>query len=812
MTTIQPLTPALLCRRCDPDRFNFETTAELEDLAEIIGQTKAIEAMRFGIGIQREGYNLYVLGPHGTGKHSAIRQFLEQKAVTEPRPSDWCYVNNFDQCYRPRRLRLPAGQGIVLREDMAQLVEELRTILPAAFESDDYRARKQAIVDEFKERQEKAFDNLRQQARERGIALLHTPGGVAFAPLHDGEVIAPEQFHKLPQEEQARIETEAIALQEQLQAAVQQVPRWEKELRDRLRNLNQEITEFVLRPPLTELRQKYQQLPEVVEYLNAVQQDIIENVDDFLHPSEETAVAPVPGGPILHNLPGSPAFRRYQVNVLVDHSVAQGAPVVYEDHPTYQNLAGQVEHMMAQMGALITDFNLIKPGALHRANGGYLLLDAHKVLSQPFAWEQLKRALRSRQIRIESLGQLFGLVSTISLEPEPIPLDVKIVLLGERLLYYLLHQFDPDFAELFKVQVDFEEQMSRNPAHDLLYARLISTLARKEGLRHFDRSAVARVIEYSARLVGDAEKLSTRMQSIADLLREADYWAGQAGNTVVSEDDLQRAIDAQIARADRLRGRLQEEIQRDILLIDTQGEKVGQVNGLSVITLGNFSFGHPSRITARVRLGKGEVIDIEREVELGGPLHSKGVLILAGYLGGRYAPHRPLSLSASLVFEQSYSGIEGDSASSAELYALLSALAEAPIKQALAVTGSVNQHGQIQAIGGVNEKIEGFFDVCRARGLTGEQGVLIPAANLKHLMLRQDVVEAAAAGRFSIYPVKTIDEGIELLTGIAAGEREESGRFPEDSINGRVEARLVAFADQVRAFNAPPATAKEVQA
>jgi lon-related putative ATP-dependent protease len=490
------------------------------------------------------------------------------------------------------------------------------------------------------------------------------------------------------------------------------------------------------------------------------------------------------------------------VNVMVDHSATTGAPIVYEDHPTVQNLMGRVEHT-AQMGTLVTDFNLIKAGALHRANGGYLILEARKVLLQPFTWEELKRALRSQEIRLETLAQTLSLISTVSLEPEPIPLDVKVVLLGERLLYYTLAQFDPDFAELFKVAADFEDQMDRNADGHLLYARLIASLARKEQLRPFDRGAVARVIERSARLAGDAEKLTAHLRSIVDLLREADYWAGEAGHQVITADDVQQAIDAQIRRLDRVRERVQEEIQRGTILIDTEGATVGQVNGLSVLAVGQFAFGRPSRITARVRLGRGEVVDIEREVALGGPIHSKGVLILASYLGARYVPDRPLSLSASLVFEQSYSGVEGDSASSTELYALLSALAELPVKQGLAVTGSVNQYGQVQAIGGVNEKIEGFFDICRARGLTGEQGVLIPASNVKHLMLRHDVIDAVAAGQFQVYPVETIDQGIELLTGVPAGERDAQGAFPEGSVNQRVEARLVALSEKRLAFGVP---------
>ncbi|NOZ29506.1 MAG: AAA family ATPase [Chloroflexi bacterium] len=797
MAAVRELGPDALCRRCDPEQFPFETTDDIEDLHEIIGQPRAVEAVQFGIGMEREGYNIFALGPAGTGKYTLVRQALEQRAATEPVPFDWCYVNNFAQPYRPRVLRLPPGTGVKLRRDMEQLVEEVRTALSSAFESEEYRTRRQVIEEEFKERQEQAFNELRQRAQERGLALLRTPVGLVFAPLRDGEVLPPEEFQKLPEEERKRLEAEVEVMQEELQKIIHQMPRWEREMREKVRELDREITNFAVGHLIDELRKKYEELPDVVEYLNAVQQDVIENVRDFLRPEEPRQGAPI--GPVSHLMTGPPTLRRYQVNVLVDHSESKGAPVIYEDNPTYQNLVGRVEHM-AQMGALVTDFTLIKPGALHRANGGYLILDARKVLLQPYAWEALKRVLQSRQIRIESLGEMLSLVSTVSLEPEPIPLDVKVALLGDRLLYYLLSSLDPDFGELFKVAADFNEEFDRSDENQMLYARLIATLARKEGLRPFDRGAVARVIEHSSRLAGDAEKLSTRMRNICDLLREADYWAGRSGNGAVTAQDVQRAIDAQIYRSDRVREKLQEEILRGTILIDTEGERVGQVNGLSVIQLGNFAFGRPSRITARVRMGRGEVIDIEREVELGGPIHSKGVLILSGFLGARYAAERPLSLSASLVFEQSYSGVEGDSASLAELYALLSAIAEVPIKQSLAVTGSVNQHGQIQAIGGVNEKIEGFFDVCKGRGLTGEQGVLIPVSNVKHLMLRSDVVEAVAAGQFHIYPIETVDQGIELLTGIPAGERDEEGNYPEGTINYLVEKRLAELAEKQAAF------------
>jgi len=805
---MEPLSAQQLRQRCDPSQFDFETTAELEDLSEIVGQERAVDAILFGIGIQREGYNLFALGPSGTGKRTTIGQFLDQQAASEPIPSDWCYVNNFEQSHQPRALQLPSGQGVVLRQDMEQLVEELRTVVPTAFESEDYRTRKLEAEEEFKEQQEKVFGEIQQQAQERNIALIRTPVGLAFAPLRESEIISPDNFQELPEEERKQFEEDISRLQEQLQETMRQARQWEREARRKVKELDRQVMMLAVGHRIEELHEKYAELPDVVDYLNAVQQDVVENVDEFRESHKSEEVPKIMGVPLPRLLAGPPLFRRYRVNVLVDHSQSGGAPVIYEDHPTYNNLVGRIEHL-AQMGALMTDFNLIKPGALHRANGGYLILDARQLLLQPYAWDGLKRAIRSRKIRIEPLGQVLSLVSTVSLEPEPVPLDVKVILIGERMLYYLLHRLDPDFGELFKVEADFNEETVRTPESNLLYARLVATLVRREELRLFDRGAVARVIEQSARMAGDAEKLSVHLLSIVDMLREADYWAGVAGNGTVTAADVQHAIDAQIHRADRLRERVQEQIQRGMILIDTTGERVGQVNGLSVIALGNFAFGRPSRITARVRLGKGEVMDIEREVELGGPIHSKGVLILSAFLGARYATERPLSLSASLVFEQSYGGVEGDSASLAELCALLSALAEAPVKQSWAMTGSVNQHGEAQPIGGVNEKIEGFFDVCQARGLTGEQGVIIPTSNVQHLMLRHDVIEAVEAGQFHVYPVQTVDQAIELLTGILAGERDEEENFPEGSINQLAEARLIELAEKQRAFAAPPKEAGE---
>ena len=792
-----------LCRACDPGRFAFGTTDELEELALVMGQERAVDALRFGVGIGRDGYNLFAMGPPGLGRHTIVRRHLDQHVARLATSPDWCYVFNFDSPHKPGAVQMPAGQAAKFRQDMVRLVEDVRAGIPAAFETDEYRSRLQEIETELSERQDRAIGAIGERARGQGIALLRTPAGFGFVPRRGDEAMSPDEFHKLPEDEQKRLEQAITVLQQELELAIRDVPKWRREAQRKLRELNRQVTRSAVSGLIEELRVAWQALPQVVAYLNRVQQDMIDHAEAFRQPREGAeqlpfGIAPVP-------VEGGEAFlRRYRVNVLIEHVAASGAPVVYEDNPTHDNLVGRVEHI-AQMGALVTDFTLIKAGALHRANGGYLVLDALKVLMQPFAWEALKRALRSREVRTESLGQALALVSTVSLEPEPIPLDVKVVLIGPRLIYYLLHAYDPEFPELFKVAVDFEEDMARSNESDLLYARMIATLARSEKLRPLDRAAVARVIDHASRQASDSGKVSIFTRDLIDLLRESDYWAHGGGRVVVGAPDVEHAIDARVARADRVRRRLQEEVLRGTLLIDTAGERSGQVNGLAVTRLGDYSFGTPHRITARVRLGGGRVVDIERETELGGPIHSKGVLILSGFIAGRYATNRPLSLAASLVFEQSYAGVEGDSASSAELYALLSALADAPIRQSLAVTGSVNQHGEVQAIGGVNEKIEGFFDICEARGLTGAQGVLIPAANVKHLMLRRNVVEAVAAGRFHVYSVDTIDSGISILTGILAGERGPGGQFAPDTINGRVERRLAEFADRLRAAGSPRA-------
>ncbi len=793
----KPLPVSVLLTRCNPDQLPFETTADLPEPPGTLGQARAVEAIRFAVGIEREGYNLFAFGPPGLGKHASIQQLLEERARSRPTPPDWCYVHNFDDSRRPRALRLPAGHGGPFRDDMDRLIEELHGAIPATFQGDEFRGRKRLLEEKLKHRQEQAFAEIERDAKKKGVALVKTSMGLGLAPSRDGEVLPPEGIDRLPQAEQDRLKAEMETLQEQLQGVLSALPDWEREHRQGLKELQRELTTLAVGRLIDELRDRHADLPEVLAHLEAVQASVVENAEEFL-PAQQSPQDPAAS--LRRALGEAPSVRRYKVNLLVDHKASEGAPVVYVDHPTHTNLMGLIEHL-SHLGTLVTDFNLIKAGGLHRANGGYLVVDARRVLLQPYTWQELKRALRSHQIRIETLAQSLGATTTVSLEPEPIPLDVKIVMIGDRMLYYMLAQHDNDLRDLFKVAADFEERVDRTPEGERLYAQLIGKTARKLKLRPLDRSAVARLIEYGSRLAADAEKLSTEVEDLADVLSEADHYAGDGDRAVLSREDVQRAIDARIRRADRVRERILEEIRRGTILIDTDGAQTGQVNGLSVMQLGTLSFGRPNRITARVRLGTKGVLDIEREVALGGPLHSKGVLILSGFLGARYVAEHPLSLQASLVFEQSYGGIDGDSASAAELFALISALSEVPVRQCFAVTGSVNQHGQVQAIGGVNEKIEGFFDVCRARGFSDQQGVLIPASNVKHLMLREDVVAAVAEGRFRVIAIETVDQGIEVLTGQPAGERDAEGRFPEDSVNQKVEARLMRFAEKARDFH-----------
>jgi lon-related putative ATP-dependent protease len=793
MTAPLPLPPEKLYTACDPTRFTFATTSELRPLDEFVGQERAVSAVEFAMGMEREGYNLFAFGPEGTGKASLVTKFLESHAAEHPIPPDWVYVHNFAEPHKPKAIRMAPASGRTLADDMERLIEDLRAAIPQAFEDESYRARRQGIEDEFKEQGESSLEALQKEAAEQNVAIVRTPMGLAVAPLKDGEIVKPEEFGKLPDEEKQRYNEAMEAMQKKLQDALRQMPSLEKAHREQVRDLGRQVTEFVVGQLIAALHEKYESHPQVAAYLKDLHKDIVDNATDFLPQEQDPQqqVQALLGG---RDREGGDALRRYRVNVVVDncHRMAPdkyGAPVVREDNPTVPRLIGRVEHA-ARFGTLVTDFTMIKSGALHEANGGYLVLDARKLLLQPFAWEALKRALATKSIRIESPAELYGYPSTTTLEPEPIPLDVKVVLLGETEIYYLLSRQDPEFRKLFKVGADFDTVMTRDEVSALYYARLATTLAGREQVLPLTRTAVARVVEHGARLADDAHKLTTHMGSIADLMREADYFARKSNAETIDARHVQQAIDAQIYRSDRIRERMQEQIERDTIIINTEGTRIGEVNGLAVYQLDHFSFGKPTRISARVHPGKGGVIDIEREVALGGPLHAKGVFILAGYLSGKYAKDTPLALSANLVFEQSYGGVDGDSASSTELYALISAIANIPLKQSLAVTGSVDQNGRVQAIGGVNEKIEGFFDICKARGLTGEQGVLIPAANVKHLMLRQDVVEACKEGRFAIYPVKSIDEGIEILTGMPAGEADEHGEFPLGSVNRAVVSKL----------------------
>ena len=785
-----------LRRVVDAAALGFKTTSELEPISGLIGQDRALRAIEFGTNMKANDYNIFVLGPAASGKSTAARAFLTEKAASLPPPFDWVYAYNFENPNRPRALRIPSGRARMLEKGMVGAIDELRTVLPQTFEGEDYQTRRRSIESVFRSTQDEAFEALQRRAQAQNIAIMRTPTGFAMAPMHEGKVVKPEVFNGLPEDMRKGVEAKIEGLQKELEQILETVPKSDKQRRNRLADLNEEVANVAVIEALDDIKAGFADVPEVLAHLDATHKDLVRNVGSFLASNEEESQ--IVKQPI--DTSRDPRFRRYMVNVVVSNGEGQAhAPIVEELNPNYPNLIGRIDHI-AQMGTLMTDFLLIKPGALHRSNGGYLLIDARKLLMSPFAWEALKRALKAREIRIEQPSETAGIVSSQTLDPEPIPLDVKVVLTGDRELYYLLSQNDPDFQGLFKVQADFDDTIARSVENYRDYARVMASIVRSHGLKPIDAAGVALILEESARLASDRERLSIEIGRISDIVREADYWAGKAGHTTILREDVARAIDEQTQRSDRLRDRAQESIDREIVFIDTSGVKVGQINALSVMQLGNFAFGRPSRITARVRMGQGRVTDIEREVNLGGPLHSKGVMILWGYLAGRFAQDVPMALAATLVFEQSYGGVDGDSASSTELYALLSALSEVPIKQCFAVTGSVNQWGEVQPIGGANDKIEGFFDVCRARGLTGEQGVMIPSANVQHLMLREDVVKAVREGKFAIHPVGHIDEGIEILTGIKAGERGSDGQYEPGTINHLVEEKMRQFAERARAF------------
>jgi len=786
-------------RACDT--LSFETTATLPDLTEIIGQERAVSSVEFGMGIDSEGYNIFAVGPSGTGKTAMVYEFLKREAASLPAPDDWIYVYNFGKPSAPNAIRMPGGKARAFQKDVEKLVADLQAAITQAFEGEEYEKQGRTIAQQVGEQQEAKLSGLNEKAEAQGFTLVRTPAGLAVAPkTPEGETMSREAYEALPPEEQKRIDEGLEVLNEELQQLMRLVRKDERAGRDALRELDQKVTDFAARHLVDETCERWCDLPEMDDYLHSVLKDVVENADDFKK-SDDQAPVMFMGMPIPQRQKGEGAFQKYRINVVVDNSDLQGAPVVTETNPVLQNLVGQVEHQ-AQFGALFTDFTMIKAGALHKANGGFLVLDARDLLLQPYAWDALKRTLKTGEIRIEDITQQMGFATTASLDPEPIPFKAKIVLIGESFVYYLLYGQDPDFQELFKVKADFDSVVDRTPETEQLYARFIGRVAREHNLPPFTAGAVARVIEQTSRLVEDQRKMTTKFTDVRDVLTESSYWARKDcpdGETpVVDREHVQKAIDQRIYRSNQIEERVREMIADATVMIDTQGAVAGQINGLSVSSIGDYMFGRPSRITATHRLGDGEVLDIEREVELGGPIHSKGVLILAGYLGSRYASDKPLSLTARLVFEQSYSGVEGDSASSAELYALLSSLSGAPIQQRFAVTGSVNQRGQVQAIGGVNEKIEGFFAVCEALGLKGDETVLIPKSNVPNLMLGPTVREAIGAGRFHIIPVTTIDEGISLLTGLPAGKLGDDGTYPKGTVNRMVVDRLALLAEKAR--------------
>ena len=769
--------------RCEPESLEFETTAELADLPDGLEQARADEALRFGLAMQHPGYNVYVLGESGTGRHAIVNRLLAELAARGQVPLDLCYVYNFDDPQRPRLLSLPPGWGTQLRNDMQAFVRDLAPAIDAALDSETHDERIESLQEAHKAREEAALHELGEDCAKEGLALLKTPEGFVFAPTRDGETMSPEAFEELPEAERDAVEEKVGEWSDRLADLLEEFPGWRKALRESICRAERDALAPTFAHLSRDLRERYKDIDAVQEFLDAVQKDLLDSGIEWGSALDEEDEAEDNSG----------RFQRYQVKLLVDNAETKGAPIVYEDNPGFGNLIGRIEHLV-HMGNQVSNFQMIRAGALHRANGGYLILDAERLFAQPYAWDGLKRALRSGEIRIEPPAEAQGWSAPVTLEPQPVPCKVKVVLIGSREVFYLLNEHDSDFAELFKVAADFDDEMPRTPQNVRYYAHLLAMLGRNARLKPFRRDAVARLIEQGARYAEDAAKLSLYTRRVGDLMREADFHAREAGLEVVGREHVDWAIAARARRFGRYAERVLESIVEGSTLISTEGERAGQINALVVVELAGEQFGHPVRITATARLGDGEVVDIERETELGGAIHSKGVMILTAFLASRYARNRPLSVSASLVFEQSYGMVEGDSASLAELCALLSALADVPLKQSLAITGSVNQFGEAQVIGGVNEKIEGFFDLCAMRGLTGEQGVLIPAASVRHLMLREDVVESVRRGTFHIHTIETVDDAMTLLTGLEAGEPDAKGVLAKGTINHRVALALESMA------------------
>jgi len=771
-----------------------ETTEEMAPLTEIIGQERAVRALKFGLDIKERGFNIYVAGLPGTGRATAVKDFLEEVAKTKPVPHDWCYVNNFQNPYEPRAMKLPPGAGKVFQENMKSFVDEARRALPKAFESEDYAEKREATTKAIEAESQELFAQLNSKAQKEGFIIQSTPIGLLLIPVIEGRPMTDQELMALDSRTREEIQERRRRLQTEFRSAMRQLRDLGTRTNEEIKKLNREVALYTIGDLITDLMEKYKDFAGVTAYLEEVRGDILDNITQFIREPKAQQRLPF-SAPWMKELP----FRKYEVNVIVDNSGLKGAPVVVESNPTHQNLFGRIEKE-AQFGALTTDFTMIHGGSLHTANGGYLVLPVEELARNLFSYDGLKRALKDEKIVVEEPGERLGFIVTRGLKPEPIPLDTKVVIIGNPLLYQRLYVLDPEFSELFKVKADFDTTMDRIDQNLRQYAAFVCTLCQKENLKHLHRSALAKLIEYSSRLAGYQEKLSTRFAEIADIIREANFYADQENSSYITGDHVRKVIDEKVYRSKLIQEKIEEMIKRGLILIDTEGEAVGQVNGLSVIGLGDFSFGRPSRVTASIGLGREGVTDIEREAQLGGRIHTKGVMILGGYLAEKFSRDKPLSLSARLVFEQSYAGVEGDSASSTELYAILSALSGLPIKQSIAVTGSVNQKGDVQAIGGVNEKIEGFFEVCKAKGLTGQQGVVIPESNVQNLMLKEEVVEAARAGRFHIYAVKTIDEGIEILSGVKAGKRREDGTFEDGTVNDRVDKRLRQMAEKLREF------------
>jgi predicted ATP-dependent protease len=791
--------PEALRHRLDPASLPFATTAGVAPLTAPLGQPRAQLAIELALAAHGTGYNLYVAGRPGAGRESTVRDFVTQVAASRPVPPDWVYVHNFAEPHCPNAIRLPAGSGRQLARDMDELLEYAQREIPRAFESEDYERRRHAAIEELTTRRDTLVSDLQAFARSHEFAVDMTPTGIVSIPLLNGQPIPTGTFPQLAPEVREAIGCHGKEVQAQVAATLRQLRQLDKEAAARERQLQHEIVAFVTGPLFEEMKEQHGDQAEVLSFLDRVAQELPEHLDVFASPDK--AQAPLPFAELPRSQPEH--LSRFRVHVLIDHSQTTGAPVILERNPTLPNLVGHSGYR-AVFGAMLTDVQQIEPGALHRASGGFLLLHAQDLLANPLAWPALKRALLTGEVRIESPGEQLMILPRTPLRPEPIPLDLKVILIGSPVLYQLLYVLDEEFAELFAVRADFAPDMPWSEEGVGQYAAFVSGWVQKTGLKAFDRTAVARVVEYGARLRDHQHKLSTRFLDLANLLTEAGYWASQAGHDTVTAEDVDQAIAKKAYRANLVEERVHDLIAEGTLLIDTVGEQVGQVNGVSIVDLGDYAFGQPTRITARVGLGRGTILSIEREIELSGPSHSKGVLTLAGYLTGLYVQEWPLALAATLTFEQSYDEVEGDSASSAELYALLSALAGLPLTQSIAVTGAVNQHGEVEAVGGVTRKIEGFFAVCRAHGLTGEQGVLIPASNLPHLMLTDEVIEAVRAGQFHVWAVHHVNEGIALLTGHPAGEHGTDGQFPEETVHRLVEQRLQRYAELAYAYASSP--------